>query len=147
MASTSEAPPLDDVDVVFVGMPIIKFGAPEQVRTFFAEQCDGRRVALFVTHAAPVGLPELEPWLEDCRAAADGAELVGFFSCQGQLAEPVKQYMASSAVPELEQFAAMSGCADGQPDEAALKGAAAFADELVARAEAEFAARAGFVTS
>ncbi len=124
---------LEDHGLVFVGMPIVQFGAPEAARRFLEEQCAGRRVALFVTHAAPVGMPELDPWLEACRDAASGARLEGFFNCQGQLAEPVRQYMLASESPDLVRFAGMAACAEGQPDEAALTRAAAFARDVAVR--------------
>jgi Flavodoxin domain len=130
------APALDDRELVFVGMPIERFGAPEPARRFLAEHCTGRRVALFVTHAAPEDLPDVEPWLEDCRAATSGAVLVGLFHCQGQLAAPVRDAMLTSGMPALVQFAEGAACADGQPDEAALLRAAAFASETVSRVRA-----------
>jgi hypothetical protein len=135
LGEADEAPALADRDLVFVGMPIERFGAPEPARRFLAEHCTGRRVALFVTHAAPEDLPDVEPWLDDCRAAADGAELVGLFHCQGQLAAPVRDAMLASGMPALVGFAEMAGCAAGQPDEAALARAAAFARETVTRVQ------------
>ena len=132
-ASISEAPPFDDHDLVFVGMPIEQFGAPKPVQAFLAERCAGRRVALFVTHAAPEDMPEAKPWLQSCREAAAGCELAGFFHCQGQLAEPVKRYMLDSGVPQLVGFAQMADVAAGQPDKSRLAAAAEFGREMAAR--------------
>jgi len=139
LRSVQDAPPLDDCDLVFVGMPIVRFGAPEAASAYLAERCAGRRVALFVTHTAPDYLEQLSGWLEACRQAAAGAELVGLFHCQGALAEPVRQFMLGSSDPMLAQFAEMASCADGQPDEAALARAAEFARGTVARAQLESA--------
>lgn len=122
---------LDDADVVFVGMPVVSFSAPAEVRSFLQEQCRGRRVALFVTHAADEKMPELRPWLDACREAATGCDVVGFFHCQGQLAEPVRQWMAGSGMPDLVRFAGMAGVADGQPDDARLDAARRFARQVV----------------
>lgn len=135
-APIDEAPSLDGTDLVFVGMPIERFGAPEPARRFLAEECAGRRVALFVTHAAPEDLPDVQDWLDACRDAAANTDLVELFHCQGQLAEPVKQSMLDSGMPALVGFADMADCADGQPDEAALERAAAFARETVASIQA-----------
>jgi flavodoxin len=121
---------LDEADVVFVGMPVVRFGAPDQARAFLQDQCRGRRVALFVTHAAGEDTPELQPWLQTCRDAAEGCEIVGFFHCQGQLAEPVKQYMLASDMPDLVRFAELAGVADGQPDETRLDAARRFAEQV-----------------
>ena len=131
-----EAPSLDDRDLVFVGMPIERFGAPEPAARYLAEECAGRRVALFVTHAAPEDLDEVQPWLEACEEAAAGTELVGFFHCQGRLAAPVREAMLASGMPALVGFAEMADCAAGQPNEAALARAAAFARETAARVSA-----------
>lgn len=120
-----------DADVTFVGLPVVRFGAPEQVRAFLQERCRGRRVALFITHAAPEDAPELQPWLEACREAAEGCDVVGLFHCQGQLAEPVRQYMLASDAPDLMRFAALADDADGQPDEVRLQAARRFAGHVV----------------
>ena len=138
-STVQDAPPLNDRDMVFVGMPIVRFGAPEAASAFLAEHCPGRRVALFVTHTAPDYLEQLPGWLDACRQAAACAELVGLFHCQGALAEPVRQFMLGSSDPILAQFAEMASCADGQPDSAALARAAEFARETVARAQLESA--------
>lgn len=73
----------DDADVVFVGMPVLQFGAPAEAGAFLQSRCAGRRVALFVTHAADEHMPELRPWLQECRDAASGCDVIGFFHCQG----------------------------------------------------------------
>jgi hypothetical protein len=127
LANLSEAPPLEGSDVVFVGMPLLRFTAPPEVCSYLREACAGRRVALFVTHAAPEEMPELGPWLQSCRASASGTELAGFFNCQGQLAEPVRRFMADSGDPMLVGFAALAEGALGQPDELRLERARAFA--------------------
>lgn len=90
-------------------------------------------MALFVTHAAPEDLPELEAWLQSCREAAAGGDLVGLFNCQGQLAEPVRQAMLASGMPELVRFAEMADVAAGQPDESRLAAAADFARQTAAQ--------------
>jgi flavodoxin len=130
VTSLADAVP-DDADVAFVGMPVVRFGAPEQARAFLQERCRGRRVALFITHAAREDTPELQPWLDTCREAAEGCEVVGLFHCQGQLAEPVRRYMLTSDVPDLVRFAGMAGSADGQPDEARLDAARRFAERMM----------------
>lgn len=121
---------LDDADLVFVGMPVVSFGAPAEVRSFLQERCRGTRVALFITHAAREDTPELQPWLQACRDAAEGCDVVGLFHCQGQLADPVRRWMAASDMPDLVRFAQLAGDADGQPDEGRLAAAARFAEQV-----------------
>lgn len=136
LADLASDPDTGDVDVVFVGMPVVRFGPPPEVAEYLRRHCGGRDVALFVTHAAPEGLPELEPWLAACREAAAGARLVGFFNCQGQLAEPVQRWMEGSGMPDLVAFAALADVAAGQPDAARLAAARSFAEEIAARVAA-----------
>jgi hypothetical protein len=133
LAELGSVPEPGDADVVFVGMPVVRFGPPPEVAEYLRRYCGGRDVALFVTHAASEGMPELEPWLAACREAAAGARLVGFFDCQGQLAEPVRRWMEGSGMPDMEAFAAMAHVAADQPDASRLDAARAFAQETAAR--------------
>jgi Flavodoxin domain len=126
----ASVPAAADADVVFVGMPIVRFGPPEEVRDYLRRDCAGRDVALFVTHAAPEDINDVQPWLEACRDAASGCRLVGFFHCQGRLAEPVRQWMAASGMPDMVRFADMAHLADGQPDASRLASARAFAESV-----------------
>jgi flavodoxin len=131
----SDVRSLDGYGFVFVGMPIHGFGAPEGIREFLEQTCSGKKVALFVTHAAPEDLDLLAGWLENCKGAATCAEVVAFFHCQGELAEPVRQYMLASDNQMLRDFAQMGDITKGQPDESRLRQATEFGRE-VARAAA-----------
>ena len=142
LGPVQDAPQLDDRDLVFVGMPIMRFGAPEAAQRYLEEQCAGRRVALFVTHTAPDYLEQLPGWLDACRAGRVRHRAGRLFHCQGVLAEPIRQLMLGSGDPMLAQFAEMAACADGQPDEAALARAAEFARETVARVEVDLVEQA-----
>ena len=134
LAELNSAPPLDGYDLVFVGMPIHQFGAPPAVRDYLQGACQGRRVALFITHAAGVDMPELAPWLVACREAAEGCDVVGVFNCQGQVPPATRQQWIDSGIPMLVQFGQMASIADGQPDDAALLKARAFAREVASTA-------------
>ena len=57
----ASAPAMDEADVVFVGMPVVRFGAPDEVRDYLRRDCAGRDVALFVTHAAPEDMESSSP--------------------------------------------------------------------------------------
>ena len=129
LAELGAAPSLEGCDLAFVGMPIHQFGAPAPVREFLQTACQERPVALFVTHAAGEDMPEVASWLDACREAAAGSEIVGLFNCQGQVPPETRQSWIDTGVPMLVQFGQMAGMADGQPDEAALRRAAGFARE------------------
>lgn len=119
-----------DDDLLFVGMPMHQFGAPEAVSQFLRSACQDRRVALFVTHAAPEDMPELQSWLDSCAQAAEGCDVVGVFHCQGQVPQETRQSWIDTGVPMLVQFGQMAAIADGQPDDAALDRARRFAIEM-----------------
>jgi flavodoxin len=136
LAKLQQAPSLDGYDVVFVGMPIHQFGAPAAVRDFLQSDCQGRRVALFVTHAAGEDMPELQPWLKACQEAADGCDVAGVFNCQGQVPDATRRQWIASGIPMLVQFGQLAAIADGQPDEAALQRATAFARRVAADVKA-----------
>jgi hypothetical protein len=85
---------------------------------------------LFVTHAAPEGLDLLAGWLESCKAAAACTDLVGFFHCQGELAEPIRRYMLTSDNQMLREFAQMGDITKGQPDGSRLRKATEFETEV-----------------
>ncbi len=81
-------------------------------------------------------MPELAPWLDACREAAAGCEVVGVFNCQGQVPASTRQsWMIDTGVPMLVRFGQMAAVADGQPGEAALRRAGDFARQTVARME------------
>ena len=79
-----------------------------------------------MTHAAPENEPDVQGWMEKFKQAAAGAELVGFFDCQGQLAKGVKFIMKIAPNKEMRSQAKRDNSA-GQPDQARLEKARVFA--------------------
>ena len=130
LATMDAHPSLDDRDVVFVGFPINAYGPPQVVKDFLAKDAAGKCIALFITHASPEANPMVQDWLKACKEAAAGADIVGLFHCQGELAEPVKQYMLNSDDPHMVAWA-KSDDSQGKPDEAAIEKARAFARTIV----------------
>jgi flavodoxin len=131
--------PIDQVvdiggyDLSFLGFPIQRFGPDPKAVSFLQKHCQpGRDVALFVTHAAPEDAAELPEWLEGFRNAADGANIVGMFDCQGQLAKGIKLIMSIIPNRELRAMAKRDN-SQGQPDAARLERARAYAREMLER--------------
>lgn len=122
----------DGYDLLFVGFPIEAFGPAQPARDFMAQHVPGKKVALFTTHASPEDSEDLPPWLDGCRTAAAGAEIVGFFNCQGELAPDIMAALQASADPKLKFFAEQGPSTKGQPDAARLERARAFAREMTA---------------
>jgi flavodoxin len=128
----NEVESLDAYDLAFIGFPIERFGPAEEAAQFLAMKAIGKKVALFITHAAPEGLPHLAAWLEKCRGAAKEAELLGVFNCRGDLARQVRESMLKSEDPQLRAWGEASKPM-GNPDEARLNRARAFAKEVLAK--------------
>jgi flavodoxin len=124
---------LDGFDLCFVGFPIQAYGPAQPVKGFLETHAAGKDVVLFVTHASPEDSEALPQWLDACRAAAIGANLVGFFNCQGELAQNVADFMKSSGDPELAAWGDRRAETLGQPDAARLERAREFARDTMAR--------------
>jgi len=131
IAKISDLEDLDGFDVSFIGFPMIDMGPPSGVASFLLEKGKGKKIALFLTHGAALSFPPLKGWLQKCIDATDNAELLGLFSCQGEVNVEVREAMARSNDPQLQMYARMSVLADGQPDEENLSRARAFAKRIM----------------
>ena len=135
MKSFDEVPDTSGYDLIFVGFPIHGFGEPaaEAVR-FLQERCSGKKVALFVTHAAPEDSPYVPPWLAACREAARGTLLLGLADFAGQISLAQVDVLLQSPDPEAHEIAKNVVHASlGQPDAARRERARAFAREMMAK--------------
>lgn len=120
-------------DLSFLGFPTHQFGPDKKTKEFLEKQCrDGRKVALFVTHCAPEDAPDVSEWMGKFKQAASGANLVGFFDCQGELAKSVEMVMKIAPKKEI-RFFAKNHNSKGQPDEARLIKARTFARETISQ--------------
>lgn len=131
IANINEITSLEDYDVAFIGYPIIKEGPPAAAVNFLTEHGQGKKIALFITHGAGMGLHSLQGWLQKCRDAAENTELLGVFNCQGEVSQKVRDMMVASGNPQLQMFARMAVLANGQPDEANLEQAREFAQGIM----------------
>jgi flavodoxin len=123
----SEVNDIGGWDLAFLGFPVHGYGPDKKTTKIIEGLCTkGRKVALFVTHAAPENEPDVQGWMEKFKQAAAGAELVGFFDCQGQLAKGVKFIMKIAPNKEMRSQAKRDNSA-GQPDQARLEKARVFA--------------------
>jgi flavodoxin len=134
--SIEEIASLNEFDLVFIGTPVMQFGMPPAVRKFIADHADGKRIALFVTHAMlstssdPVQNTMLEKELEKCRSACSKSELIALFHCQGELSEKIAGELAASNIPMLVEFAGMRPATIGHPDDKEIAGAEDFARQI-----------------
>jgi len=134
MSPICDVPDSSIYDLIFLGFPVHRYGPDKKATMRIRQHClPGRKVALFVTHGAPEGAPELQEWISKFKECASGAELIGFFDCQGQIAIPVKLVMRLSRDRKLRDRAKIDN-SKGQPDEIRLTKAREFAREVLGKA-------------
>lgn len=126
----NEVDNLDAYDCSFVGFPIEGFGPAKEAAGFLSSKARGKKVALFITHAAHEETPQLAGWLDKCRETANQAEVIGTFNCRGDLAQRIKEVMIKSDDPQLRAWGEASKPM-GNPDETRLERARAFAREIL----------------
>lgn len=129
----SDVDSLEGYDLAFVGFPIQAFGPAQAAKDFLAQHAAGSRIALFITHAAPEDQEGIGQWLDKCREAAGGAELVGLFDCMGELSEQIADYLVKQENPTMRSFGERRPETMGQPDESRLQKAREFARETMAK--------------
>ncbi len=88
--------------------------------------------ALFTTHSVPEDFEQLPQWIENCRQASAGSEVVGLFNCQGELASYLQEMARTSDDPKFRLLGEVSAKSKGQPDASRIERARAFAKEMTA---------------
>ena len=121
---------LEGYDLSFLGFPIRAYGPDKQAKAFLETHVKDRAIALFITHMAPEGVPELQEWIQKFRDGAVGANIIGVFDCQGEIHGLMKIICRIHPDPHVR---ASVGLSRGQPDAARLERARAFANETMNR--------------
>jgi len=121
---------LEGYDLAFLGFPIHGYGPDKKARKFLESQCKGKKIALFITHASPEDHEALPAYLARFMDAAAGANVVGMFDCQGELAQGVKFVMRINTDSKLRTWAKEDN-SQGQPDATRLERARLFAREIM----------------
>jgi flavodoxin len=126
---------LNEYDFAFVGFPIHAFGPAEPAKKFLETHAAGKKIALFITHAAPEESEEVKGWLKTCEEAASRSDVLNMFDCQGELAPSIMDMLLQSDDPNIRAFGELGPMTKGQPDEARLERARAFARETMEKAK------------
>ncbi len=121
---------MEGYNLVFLGFPIHGFGPDKKAKKFLETQCKGKKIALFITHAASEDSELIPEWLAKFKDAATGATIVDMFNCQGQLSKPIKLVMSIHPDSRLRSWAKMDN-SKGQPDAARLEKARVFARKVM----------------
>ena len=139
ISDEKEIRPIDKVDsiegydIAFLGFPIHARGPDRKEQELLKKHCvNGRKVVLFITHAAPEDAPDLPPMLDKFRQLACGANIVDMFDCQGELAKGVKMFMRIAPDAKLRAWAKQDN-SKGQPDKARLDRARVFSRNVMKR--------------
>lgn len=128
-----EVESIEGYDVTFLGLPIHRMGPDKQEQELLRKHCvKGRKVVLFITHAAPEDAPDLPPMLDKFRQAACGADIVDMFDCQGELAKGIKLFMRIAPDAKLRSWAKKDN-SKGQPDKTRLDRARVFSRNVMKR--------------
>ena len=122
---------LDGFNLTFVGFPIPKFGPDEKEKAFLVKHTLGKNIVMFVTHATPPNAPFLSQQLEMCKKAVSGANLVGFFNCQGELSEECATMLKQADNPQLQKFGEMRYTTLGHPTADEVEKAREFARDIM----------------
>jgi flavodoxin len=128
-----EVDSLEGYDLAFLGFPVHALGPDKKAKAFLERHTKGNKVVLFITHASPEDHEELPSFLAKFRDAAAGADLLGMFDCQGQLAAGVRFVMRIHPNAKFRAWAKEDN-SRGQPDAARLERARVFAREIMAKA-------------
>jgi flavodoxin len=123
---------LEGYDLAFLGSPMRLTGPEKRMKTFLEKHVKDRTIALFTTHMAPESNPRLQERFRKFRDAAVGANILGFFNCQGQASRGIKIFMRLSLNPRL-RAAAKADSSKGQPDATRLERARTFANETISK--------------
>ncbi|MDK2831779.1 MAG: hypothetical protein PWQ51_1260 [Methanolobus sp.] len=124
---------LEGYDLAFIGFPVMQFDIPPKVKSFISEKTAGKNIAIFMTHAVPEGFEAIHSWTGSCKEAAAGANVLGSFDCQGELAQPVIDMLLQADDPQMQEFGKMGPSTKGQPDESRIQKAKDFAKEIQAK--------------
>jgi flavodoxin len=133
MKELQQVDTLEGYDLAFVGLPIEAYGPAKPAADFLQKNAAGRKIALFITHAALEDSPEVPAYLNSCKAAAAQASLVSVFDCQGELSEQIADFMTKSGDEKLVAWAKERPSTIGQPDAARLQRAGRWAKEVLAK--------------
>ncbi len=110
-----EAGDISGYDTVAVGF-WYQAGQPDPASQEFLATLAGKKVFLFGTHGAAVGTPPAENGMLKAKELAKDADIIGTFSCPGEVGEKVLK-MAAAKDPQPPWLAAAPD-AKGHPDAA-----------------------------
>lgn len=133
MRELAEVDSLDGYDLTFIGFPINAFSPNPSAKEFLEKNSSGEQIAIFMTHGALEDSEDVGLWLDKAREAAAGAEIVSTFNCQGEVAQPIIDFLLKSDEPRMQEFGKLGPTTKGQPDDSRLERARTWAQDVISR--------------
>jgi flavodoxin len=110
----ADAPGAEGYDLVFVGF-WLKAGKPDPESAEYLARVGNARLFLFATHGAASGSEHARNAMAAARTLTAGADIVGSFSCQGEVVPKMLEKARSKSQPPV--WLADAPDAVGHPDE------------------------------
>ncbi len=121
----AEAGDLAPYALLFAGFPVQTHSVPYPVEVFLKSIPEGKKIALFSTHASVTGSRLSREALEYASVLVAKTSLIGTFSCRGKVSMKALEVLMKS--PEHEAWADMAASAATHPDGSDLEDARSFA--------------------
>jgi flavodoxin len=113
LCSIEDAPDPKEYDLVLLGFWLMA-GKPDPRSAEYLKMIGKKKLFLFVTHGAAAGSDHVREAMNSATSLADSAELLGTFSCQGEVAPHVLKKARAKNPPPV--WIEGSKSAVGHPD-------------------------------
>ncbi len=133
IAEINAAPDPGAYQLVFVGFPVHSNSVPKKADAFLRSIPAGTKVAIFATHGSLRNGPLARTAFETAHTLPKG-KVLGTFGCRGKVVQSVIDAMMQSS--EHKAWAEEAASASSHPDDADLKDARAWADQMLIKARA-----------
>ena len=120
-------------ELIFVGFPVHSNSVPKKADSFLRSIPAGKKVAVFATHGSIRNGALAKTAFETAHTLPKG-KVLGTFGCRGKVAHSVIDALIKTT--EHKPWAEEATSANTHPDEADLKDAKAWADQMLVKARA-----------
>ena len=120
-------------ELIFVGFPVHSNSVPKKADAFLRSIPAGKKVAVFATHGSIKNGPLAKTAFETAATLPKG-KILGMFGCRGKVVQSVIDAMSKTT--EHKPWAEEAASASTHPDEADLKDARAWAEQMLVKARA-----------
>nr|WP_319397681.1 flavodoxin family protein [uncultured Carboxylicivirga sp.] len=130
IAKIADIKTTNQYDFIFIGFPFNSFAPTTEAQEFIKGLSESQRVALFATHAIPTDSPMNDKQKTKALDCASHLDVVGFFTCRGELSLPITEILLKSDNAEMQYFGKMRPETIGHPNEEELESLKQFVIDL-----------------